>query len=252
MPHFAHSSKSSVVTIAAYSATDPRTHLCQIATHVFAEKGYAKASTREICAAAGVNIAAINYYFGGKAGLYRAIFLQSVQAMVQETVQAVQGTATLEATLRTLYRNFMALITNANGGEHLIRLHAREMLDPSGVLESDALIQVIMPQHKALVTLLCRELNINKPDADISRLVFALIGLAHIYASDLQILNALAPEVLANQDAAQTLVERLIGYATALVAHEAQRRNVKKIASTIKQNQFTKKTSLKTKGLVHA
>lgn len=232
---------------------DPRAHLCRVATQVFAEKGYAKASTREICAAAGVNVAAIHYYFGGKAGLYRAIFLQPVQALVHETVQAVQGDASLEAALGTMYGNFMALVTTAKGGEHLIRLHAREMLDPSGVVEGDALVQVIVPHHKALVKLLCRELGLARPDVDVSRLVFAIIGLAHIYASDLAILNALAPEVLDSQQAAYTLVQRLTGYAVAMVRADAQRRAQMKAGSnTLKTGKPVVKTSSKTKGRMHA
>jgi TetR/AcrR family transcriptional regulator, regulator of cefoperazone and chloramphenicol sensitivity len=216
--------KNAALSSALGMPTDARAHLCQVAMRIFADKGYANASTREICAAAGVNIAAINYYFGGKAGLYRAVFLQPVQSVVNETVQAVQGKATLEDALALMYRNFIGMVTAAQQGEHMMRLHAREMLDPSGVIEADALMQVIVPHHQALVTLLCRQLHLAKPDADVSRLVFAVIGLAHIYASDTQILNALAPEVLSNQEAATTLVQRLTGYACALVQHEAQRR----------------------------
>ena len=39
----------------------------------FAAKGYDLASARAICAKAGVNIALISRYFGGKAGLYHAV-----------------------------------------------------------------------------------------------------------------------------------------------------------------------------------
>ena len=43
---------------------------------LFAQQGFAKTSTREIAEAAGTNIAAISYYFGDKAGLYRAVFFE--------------------------------------------------------------------------------------------------------------------------------------------------------------------------------
>ena len=43
------------------------------ATRLFAQKGYGGTSTKEICEAAKVNIAAIHYHFGSKEELYRSI-----------------------------------------------------------------------------------------------------------------------------------------------------------------------------------
>ena len=50
---------------------DTRERLLEAASRVFAEKGYEKATVREICTAAKVsNLAAVNYYFGDKERLY--------------------------------------------------------------------------------------------------------------------------------------------------------------------------------------
>ena len=43
------------------------------ATKVFAEHGFRDATTRMICAEAGVNVALVNYYFRSKADLYKAV-----------------------------------------------------------------------------------------------------------------------------------------------------------------------------------
>ena len=45
-----------------------REQLITVATRIFAAKGFAGATTREICQTAGVNLAAIHYYFGDKDG----------------------------------------------------------------------------------------------------------------------------------------------------------------------------------------
>jgi TetR/AcrR family transcriptional regulator len=50
-----------------------RRQLLAAAFDEFAEKGYAGARVQEIAARAGVNKQLINYYFGGKEGLYRAL-----------------------------------------------------------------------------------------------------------------------------------------------------------------------------------
>ena len=49
---------------------DARRRIIEAAGPVFAEKGYDGATVREICQEAGVNAAAVNYYFGSKERLY--------------------------------------------------------------------------------------------------------------------------------------------------------------------------------------
>jgi AcrR family transcriptional regulator len=46
------------------AAAEPRERLLSAAGREFAERGYEAATVRDICLAAGVNLAAVNYYFG--------------------------------------------------------------------------------------------------------------------------------------------------------------------------------------------
>ncbi|MGI5923223.1 MAG: TetR/AcrR family transcriptional regulator [Lentisphaerae bacterium] len=54
-------------------ASDVKERLLMAGLKVFAGKGYDGSTVREICEEAGSNIAAINYYFGDKAGFYGAV-----------------------------------------------------------------------------------------------------------------------------------------------------------------------------------
>ena len=58
-----------------------RAKLLQAATHVFAEQGFHAATVREICTRADVNVAAINYHFRDKLGLYFEVLRQSIAAI---------------------------------------------------------------------------------------------------------------------------------------------------------------------------
>jgi AcrR family transcriptional regulator len=54
-----------------------REAIVKAAIRVFAQKGYAGASTREICAEAGVTKPVLYYYFRGKEHLYRELMIDS-------------------------------------------------------------------------------------------------------------------------------------------------------------------------------
>lgn len=53
--------------------TDKKDHILAIAERLFSKNGYDGASTRAIAQEAGVNLAMLNYYFGSKEGVYKAV-----------------------------------------------------------------------------------------------------------------------------------------------------------------------------------
>jgi|GEM_PF-3431166 AcrR family transcriptional regulator len=52
---------------------EAKKRLFDAAVILFARKGYAAVGVREIATAAGANLSTVSYYYGGKAGLHRAI-----------------------------------------------------------------------------------------------------------------------------------------------------------------------------------
>src|SRR5438105_621692 len=61
------------LNMTAKEAADSREALLSAAKIVFAKKGYAAATVKELADAAGVNVSLVSYYFEGKEGLYRTI-----------------------------------------------------------------------------------------------------------------------------------------------------------------------------------
>lgn len=64
--------------------------IIEIATKLFAEKGFAGVSIRELTVAANVNVSAISYYFGGKEGLYREIIKDQL-SWTMKTLETVKS-----------------------------------------------------------------------------------------------------------------------------------------------------------------
>lgn len=77
-----------------------RTALITAATEVFARMGFEGVGTREIAAAAGVHPALIGYHFGGKDGLYLAVFEHIASVMEQRvgpTLESVEAALAVTA-----------------------------------------------------------------------------------------------------------------------------------------------------------
>ena len=203
---------------------ETRWRLLQAATEVFAEVGYHAATTREICKRAQVNLASIHYYYGDKAELYREVFrLPFLNECNTFNVLDV-GQISLTEGLQAFYLWFFPPVAEEDPMLQLfMRLHAREEAEPSGVL-GDAVMQAFRPNHEKLQSLLCREFGLKKPDAEVDRLTFALIGMATFYFHNRSAVNNFAPKLIEGQKAREAMLERMVGYAIALVEAERKRR----------------------------
>lgn len=76
---------SAAVSAAPARGDATREALVRAATEVFARSGLDAASTRDIAEQAGANQALIGYHFGGKEGLYLAVF-DAIAAQVRERI----------------------------------------------------------------------------------------------------------------------------------------------------------------------
>lgn len=204
---------------------ETRWRLLQAATEVFAEVGYHAATTREICRRAGVNLASIHYYYGDKAELYREVFrLPFVsECNVFATLDITQ--ASLQEALESFFNWLFPPSAEEDPMLHLfLRLHAREEAEPSGVL-GDVLAQAFRPNYEKIQTVLCREFGLGKPDVEVDRLSFSMAGLASVYYhGGRTAVDELAPHLIKGKEARVVMVERLVGYAFALIEADRKRR----------------------------
>lgn len=203
---------------------DTRIRLLMAATKVFSEHGYHAATTREICRCASANLAAIHYHFGDKAALYREVFKLPFLKQSDSLDAASEANLTLEESLNLFYRALMLPIWGDQPlTQQFMRLHAREEIDPSGVL-GDVVAQAIKPNFERLKSILCKELKLAEADLEIERLAFCLVGMAKIFFHGKCLVNSFSPELLHGKNAIDIMISKLVSYAMHLVALEASMR----------------------------
>jgi len=212
-----------IPTVATRSdGAQAREKLLLTALRLFAAKGFQRTSTREIAQAAEANVSAIAYYFGDKAGLYRAAFFEPLGDIRQDKPFEIDDIA-VKVAFGRFFAEFLEPLKRGEAVKLVMRLHFREMVEPTGVWAQEVENE-IKPQLLALNRMLCREFALAQPDDDLKRLSFAMVGMAVHFFVGQDIVNDLAPEIVSTPGAIDILAARLTGFALAMVEAERQRR----------------------------
>lgn len=202
---------------------EARAQLLSAALALFAEHGFAKTSTRAIAQAAGVNLAAIRYYFGDKAGLYAACFAEPLGGNAGDLTHLYEDPdLPIAEALRRLLVSYVEPLKQGEVVRQCMRLHLREMLEPTSQWAKEVERDIKGP-HRVLVTILARHLGA-RADDDVHRLAFAISGLAMQLFVMHDMVDAIQPALMRNGAAIDRWAERLVGYALALVDAEQRRR----------------------------
>ncbi|MGE0626120.1 MAG: CerR family C-terminal domain-containing protein [Pseudomonadales bacterium] len=199
-----------------------RERLLDAALEVFAERGYGKASTREICARAGANVAAIHYYFGDKASLYRTVFDKLDGEAAPPPALDDPGTS-LEDGLRIWYQHLMAFVLARDEANHGRLLVLREQMQPSGALATTR-TGMLGRYHEQLLRFLSIRLEIDPVDTRLQQLAFSLIGIAMVLIVERGTIRRLAPDLVDSEEAVAASAARLLAHAQDLIDGERERR----------------------------
>ncbi len=144
------------------SGKTARDRLLDAAEELFCERGFEGTSVRELAAAAGCNIASVNYYFGGKEKLYIEMFRRHMNRLLNEQIENTQKVMnsdhpTLEQLLRSLVVSTLRTL-NSDGGERpLMKMMVREILDPhlKTAIMVDELIGKFLTELRNAIVKLC-------------------------------------------------------------------------------------------------
>lgn len=119
---------------------DTKERILDAGEALFMEHGFEATSLRQITAAAGVNLAAVNYHFGSKEELFQAVLTRRLDPMNAERVllleqyerQSAGQSLSCERILNAMFIPALRLARdNQRGGNNFLRLLGRAYADPA-------------------------------------------------------------------------------------------------------------------------
>jgi len=157
------------------ASADTRQRLIDAAAKLFADKGFQNVTVREICKASTANVAAVNYHFGDKAGLYRAVITLAMEVMreTNELSQRAGDGLSPEEQIRGFVRVFVSRLTGDGPTSWIHRLMAREMEHPTEALEQ-VMTHVVMPRLEYLAGVAGQVMDLPPSDPRVKRCIASL------------------------------------------------------------------------------
>jgi AcrR family transcriptional regulator len=154
---------------------ETRQRLLDAAAQLFARRGFDGVTVREICRAAGANVAAVNYHFHGKLGLYTEVVHTAI-ATIRRTsdiaMEAGEG-GSAEEKLHVYAHVFLERVA-ANGRESWIhQLVNREMSDPTAAFDL-IISRAIRPRLEFLGGLVSELLDCPPDDERVRKCVISI------------------------------------------------------------------------------
>jgi len=160
---------------------ETRERLIEAAERLFAQQGFKRVTVREICRAARANVAAVNYHFGDKLGLYREVLQGAIRAMreTNEAARAAGEGQRAEEELRRYIEVFLQRVLKPGSGA-IHQLITREMNDPTPVLD-DLVEQGVRPRVEYLSGVIARMIGCDPKDERVLRCVASVQAQAVSY-----------------------------------------------------------------------
>jgi TetR/AcrR family transcriptional regulator, regulator of cefoperazone and chloramphenicol sensitivity len=187
---------------------NPRERLLEAAGEIFAEKGFKGATVREIIDRAGVNIAAVNYYFRDKERLYIEAVKHAACLEPEDVDLAWPPGTPPAAKLRDFIRFQLLKFQDPSRPDWLARLIMRELTQPSDAC-AELVREYIEPRSKELLGILHELLPLNTPRWKYFMTAFSIVGQCHFYCSHKPIIQLLVGEEEYNRFNINALAEHI-------------------------------------------
>lgn len=177
---------------------EARLRVLAAAVDEFARHGFANARIRSIVEAARVNVAAVNYYFGGKDGLYRATVMSLAVRMDPLDAVRLHAIRVAPERLRAAVGQIILRLATSRGPAPLARILAHEALAQAGQLP--LILEETMGAELNLLVSILREVAGAGADEDyLRRRAVGVLGQCVLYLHAAPSVEPEALEMLAGQ-----------------------------------------------------
>jgi len=192
------------------STAGTRERLLSAAAETFAENGYRGATVREICRRARANVAAVNYHFRDKAGLYEEVVREAERRATDKfPLHPAEQPANPEERLRLFVRQFLSRIFDPGVRSQHGRLMLREMVEPSAAL--DRLVQeAFRPQCILLQDTVRGLLGPTASDDQVRFGAMSIVGQCVFYHQCRPVLERMFPDLVFGPELIDRLSEHVV------------------------------------------
>lgn len=188
-----------------------RERIIEAAGEVFAEKGLQGATSREICQRAEVNLAAVNYHFGGFEALYVATLIEAHRRaeIFEPLTWAGPDDRQPEDKLRAIIRAMVERVSQSSDQSWEMRLVSRELVIPT-FAHAEFVAASIEPRRALLKSLIGEIIGRPADDPIVARCLFTVISPCIM----LSIVNrptllSMLPDIGPNSDGVAALVDHV-------------------------------------------
>ncbi len=165
---------------------------------------------REICRLAEANVAAVNYHFRDKDGLYAAVLQHGLAMALREHPpdSGLSESASAEQKLHAFVRSFMHRLLES--GTHTLhaRLIVREMIEPTGALDV-VVREHIRPLSQRLLGIVRELLGPGTTDEQLNHAAMSIVGQCCFYRHAEQVIAKLFPKQKHTSEAIERLAEHI-------------------------------------------
>ena len=199
---------------------DGRDRILEAAGEIFAECGFRGATIRRICERAGVNIAAVNYYFGGKEKLYSEVlrYWSDFALKKYPLLLGVGEEAPAEEQLKAFVRSLLFRLLDRGKPAWFGKLMAKEMTEPTRAFER-LVKEIVRPRDRILASIIQKMIGTPVSEEQIRLCSASIVGQCIYYYNARAIMTKLYRRDVSKADEIERIADHIVRFSLLGLEH---------------------------------